>query len=164
MTPAMIDPTATPAEQKTGVYKVCARRIGPGLSEAVAKHSRFEFDTGVEPSETIAGPAELLLSAFAACLLKNVERVSRLLPFAYQDVAVQVQAERQEHPPRFTQIRYVLRLTTNEPPHRVELLHRNLAKFGTVYNTLATGADVQGEIETRPWPASTLSKSESPMK
>jgi uncharacterized OsmC-like protein len=92
------------------------------------------------------------LAAFAACLLKNVERFSRLLPFEYQDAAVQVRGERQEHPPRFTQIHYMLRLVTNEPPNRVELLHRNLAKFGTVYNTLAAGAQVQGQILAQEWP------------
>jgi len=95
------------------------------------------------------GPAELLAGAFAACLLKNVARSSALLPFAYRSAEVQVTMHRQEVPPRFTAIEYELMLTTDEPPHRVELLHRNLQKFGTVYNTLAAVCEVTGTVTAR---------------
>lgn len=94
------------------------------------------------------GPAELLAGAFAACLLKNVARSSALLPFAYDSASVTVTMHRQEAPPRFTAIEYALHIVTTEPEHRVELLHRNLQKFGTVYNTLAAVCDVSGDVTT----------------
>jgi uncharacterized OsmC-like protein len=97
-------------------------------------------------AEELPGPAELLCSAFAACVLKNVERFSEMLPFAQQGAWVRVTAERQQAPPRFTSIRYELRVFTDEPPQRVELLQRNLAKYGTVYNTLAATCDVTGNV------------------
>ncbi len=41
----------------------------------------------------------------------------------------------------------VLRLVTDEPDSRIDLLARNLAKYGTVYNTLAASCEVSGTIE-----------------
>lgn len=101
------------------------------------------------PTES-PGPGELLASAFAACLLKNVERSARLMPFRYRTVEVEVVATRQDSPPLFREIRYELRLVTDEPERRVELLHENLRRHGTVYNTLAAVCEVHGSISTSP--------------
>jgi hypothetical protein len=35
------------------------------------------------------------------------------------------------------------------PAHRVELLHRNILKFGTITNTLAAAVELTGEVVTR---------------
>src|SRR3546814_16019017 len=56
------------------------------------------------PTES-PGPGELLASAFAAWLLKNVERSARLMPFRYRTVEVEVVATRQDRPPLFREIR-----------------------------------------------------------
>lgn len=114
--------------------------------DAIALDTRWQPDS---PS-THPGPAELLAGAFAACLLKNVARSSAMLPFAYESAEVTVTMHRQDAPPQFTAIEYTLHLVTPEPAHRVELLHRNLQKFGTVYNTLAAVCEVSGEITSRP--------------
>ena len=98
----------------------------------------------------LPGPADLLASAFAACLLKNVERSSKLMPFRYEDVDVVVMAHRQDSPPRFTGIHYELYIVTDEPPRRIELLHENLRRYGTVYNTLASVCEVEGTIVATP--------------
>jgi hypothetical protein len=45
-----------------------------------------------------------------------------------------------------TRITYLLRLKTDESDHRIELLHKNIRKFGTIYNTLAEVCEVSGEI------------------
>lgn len=92
------------------------------------------------------GPAELLCGALAACLLKNVERFSQMLPFQYDGARVHVAAERQDSPPRFTRFTYRLELVTDEPERRVELLHKNVRKFGTVSGTLGLAAEVVGEL------------------
>ncbi|MGC2374708.1 MAG: OsmC family protein [Solirubrobacteraceae bacterium] len=127
-------------------YEVEARIVRAGVSEIQAKQERITFDSSPGMSEELPGPAELLCSAFAACVLKNVERFSEMLPFAQRGASVRVTAERQQTPPRFTAIRYELRVLTDEPPQRVELLQRNLAKYGTVYNTLAATCDVTGTV------------------
>lgn len=110
--------------------------------DAIALDTRWQPDA---PS-THPGPAELLAGAFAACLLKNVARSSAMLPFTYDSADVTVTMHRQDAPPRFTALEYTLHLVTPEPAHRVELLHRNLQKFGTVYNTLAAVCEVSGSV------------------
>ena len=139
-----------PAPAPGGGYRVKARVTGPGLATGQAKGRAIEFDTSRTGSDELPGPAELLILAFAACLLKNVERFSHLLSFDYDGASVSIEAERQDTPPRFTTIRYELRVATTESEHRVELLHRNLRRFGTVYNTLATTCDVDGTIVAGP--------------
>ena len=132
-------------------YRVSAR--ADAASAIVhAADDELPLETRWQPAEPSGhpGPAELLASAFAACLLKNVARSSALLPFAYESVEVTVVLHRQDAPPRFTALEYALHLVTSEPAHRVELLHRNLQKFGTVYNTLAAVCEVSGTVTSSP--------------
>jgi uncharacterized OsmC-like protein len=131
-------------------YTVEAATRGGGLSSARTRQASIEFDTSAGQSETSMGPADLLASAFAACVLKNVERFSGILPFRYEGASITVTAEREDRPPRISRIRYLLRLRTDEPPQRVDLLRRNLERFGTIFNTLAAACDVKGEIVVEP--------------
>ncbi len=129
-------------------YHVEAHVRHRGVSSAMVKETEIVFDTSAGQSGVLPGPADLLTLAFAACVLKNVERFSGLLPFRYEDASIEVTSERQTAPPRITELRYVLRIQTDEPPQRVDLLHRNIKKFGTIYNTLAMACNVTGEIVT----------------
>lgn len=131
-------------------YRVIARVKAPGVATGTAKDREVEFDASRTGSSDLPGPAELLALSFAACLLKNVERFSHLLSFDYDGASVIIDAERQDSPPRFTTIRYELRINTCEDAHRVELLHRNLRRYGTVYNTLAATCDVDGTLVAGP--------------
>lgn len=131
-------------------YKVEARVVRPGVSAATSKRAVVEFDTSAGQSDLLPGPADLLTMAFAACVLKNVERFSHILPFRYEEASIEVTAERQEVPPKITRITYSLQLVTDETEHRVELLHRNIRRYGTIYNTLAGACDVSGNVRVRP--------------
>lgn len=127
-------------------YQIEARVVRPGVSAATSKQAVIEIDTSAGQSEILPGPADLLTMAFAACVLKNVERFSHILPFRYQEASIRVVAERQEAPPKMIRVTYSLQLVTDEPEHRVELLHRNIRQHGTIYNTLAATCDVSGEV------------------
>jgi uncharacterized OsmC-like protein len=131
-------------------YTVFARSTG-GNAEVVAADEVIAFDArwGAEPAG-LPGPADLLASAFAACLLKNLERSRAMLSFSYGRADVRVVVHRQDAPPKFTEISYELTIATDEPARRVELVHRNLQKYGTVYNTLAAVCDVHGEVVVAP--------------
>ena len=143
------------ARSSTPPYEIDARTEGNGVSRVTGRAaSPLTVDTSAGQSPESFGPAELLAAAFAACSLKNVERFSHLLPFRYSGATMHVVAERTDGPPRIADPRYVLRLTTDEPPQRVDLLRRNLVKFGTVYNTLARSVEIHGEIEVEPPPSS----------
>ena len=105
------------------------------------------FDGTTGRLEALPGPADVLCAALCACVLKNVERFSQMLPFRYESASIVVVAERGEAPPRIVRMRYRLRVVTGEPAERVALLHRNIGKFGTITNTFAKACELTGEIE-----------------
>lgn len=132
-------------------YRVVATATPRGATLARVGGDAVMLDTSWarEPSGH-PGPAELLASSFAACLLKNLARTHDLIGFEYERAEVEVVARRQDVPPRFVEISYAIRLCTQEPVRRVELAHANLRKFGTVYNTLASVCDVHGSVSVEP--------------
>lgn len=143
----MSSSTQAPTPGPAMAYEVHALALGDGRAQVEAGSETITFDASWEqPPTGLPGPAELLASAFAACLLKNVARASALLPFRYERAEVDVTARRQDAPPTFVGITYELRVVTDEPARRVELLHSNLRRFGTVYNTLAAACEVDGSI------------------
>jgi uncharacterized OsmC-like protein len=128
-------------------YTVRARTSEPGTAEVefATETVRFDASWASEPSG-LPGPAELLAAAFSACLLKNLERASQLLDFHYDRAEVDVVARRQDSPPTFVEITYEMRIATDEPQRRIDLVHRNLRKYGTVYNTLAAVCETHGQV------------------
>jgi uncharacterized OsmC-like protein len=127
-------------------YEVEGENLPGGRAQITAHATELRFDGAAASGDELPSPADLLAAALAACILKNVERFSQTLRFRYRRATVHVAVEREEPPPRIVRARYTLRVETDEPDHRVELLHRNIRKFGTVTNTLAAAADLQGEI------------------
>ena len=137
------------------MYRVQARTTTPGRATADVAQETIAFDTSWAAGPSgLPGPAELLAAAFAACLLKNLKRAGSLLDFRYDRAEVDVVARRQDTPPKFVEVSYELRITTGESPRRVDLVHLNLRKYGTVYNTLAATCDVHGQmIAVQPAPS-----------
>jgi uncharacterized OsmC-like protein len=129
-------------------YRVHGQGIAGHEASIQAGGQRVPIDSrwGAELPSELPGPAELLAAAFTACLLKNLERSGSMMPFSYQSAEIDVTARRQDSPPKFVEIEYEIRIVTDETPRRVELLHRNLSQFGTVYNTLAAVCDVHGTV------------------
>lgn len=135
------------ADAQRSTYHVTATTAPSGAGAAVhANAATIAFDGAAEPGGVLPGPAELLCAALAACLLKNVERFSHLLSFRYQAASVTVTATREDGPPRIVGMHYHLVVTTDEPDARLDLLHRNLLRHGTMTNTLAAACDVQGDL------------------
>lgn len=132
-------------------YAVRGRLSGGGAAQVEAGTETVAFDgTWGQVTSGLPGPADLLATAFAACLLKNTERAGQLLPFHYDRADVDVVVRRQDRPPKFVEISYELRLVTDESQRQVDVLHRNLRKFGTVYNTLAEACAIDGRVVTIP--------------
>lgn len=90
--------------------------------------------------------AELLLTALATCMSKSVRRAAKMNHLEVGRVEVHVHGVRQDTPPKLSEVRYEVRVETDEPDQRLELLHRNVRKFGTVTNTLAPGTDLDGTL------------------
>ncbi|HAJ37976.1 MAG TPA: osmotically inducible protein C [Chloroflexi bacterium] len=127
-------------------YTVEAEQVVPNVATARAKRAQIFFDSSPGQSEHLLNPAELLLSAFSACLLKNVERLAPILRFSYTRAAIRVHGVREDKPPRLVRIDWELTIWTDEPAARVDLLERNLRKQGTIYNTLAAACAVEGRV------------------
>jgi uncharacterized OsmC-like protein len=133
-----------------GRYVAEGRNAPGGKGELTVGNSKLAFDGAAAMGAALPGPADLLAGALAACILKNVERFSGMLPFEYAGAAVHVELTREEQPPRIAHARYTLTIETDEPSHRVDLLHRNILRYGTITNTLAATCDLSGEVITVP--------------
>ena len=127
-------------------YEIDGENLPGGHAHVTAQGGAIRFDGSAATGEMLPGPADLLAAALAACILKNVERFSKLLRFSYRRATVHVAVEREDPPPRIVRARYTLRVETDEPESRLGLLHRNILKLGTITNTLAAATDLHGEI------------------
>lgn len=131
-------------------YEVHAETHGTGVGEVHTKQSIVRFDSSPAQGDELPGPADLLTSAFAACIIKNIERMGEILPFRYDSASLEVTAERQDRPPKMVRISYALTVVTDEPQQRVDLLHRNIRRHGTIFNTLAEVCEITGTITALP--------------
>ena len=130
-------------------YAVQARRIDAHGSEATTKDARLLLDTDVKGRLDAFNPAELFLAAIAACMIKGIERVMPALNFDLRGVEVQLHGVRQDSPPKMVSVDYLLIVDTAESDHRLELLHTNVRKYGTVSNTVAAALTLTGRIVRR---------------
>ena len=133
----------------TQTYRVHGVSRPGGHGKIRCNTTDIRADTGSIPDGFRPGPAELLCASLAACLLRNIERYSEMLPFEYDVARLEVEAERTDAPPRMAAMRYRIEIVTDEPDHRVELLHRNIRKFGTITNTLGAACELTGEMIAR---------------
>lgn len=127
-------------------FHVVARRIDAHGSRAECKGASITLDTDPQGRSDAFNPAELLLAALSACMLKGIERVTPLLNFRLRGIEVRVHGVRQDVPPRLESIDYELIVDTDEDDRRLTLLHDNVKKYGTVFNTVAPGTRLRGSI------------------
>ena len=106
----------------------------------------MNYQTTAKTAKSLPNPAELFLGAFAACMLKNVERFSELMKFSYSRASLEVNAVRLENPPRLDNIEYKLIIHSDDKKLNTELLKKNLEKFGTIYNTVKLSSSVFGTV------------------
>jgi len=127
-------------------YAVSARRVDAHGSEASTKAATIVLDTDMAGRPDAFNPAEMLLASLAACMLKGTERVMPMLDFKLSGISVSLKGVRQDSPPKMRRIEYEIIVDTQENDARLALLHRNLQKFGTIYNTLAEATELSGTI------------------
>ncbi len=130
-------------------YTVSAQRIDGHGSEARTKDAVLTLDTDVNGRPDAFNPAELFLAAVAACMIKGIERMMPLLKFQLRGVEVRLHGVRQDSPPKMVSINYELIIDTEEDDRRLELLHVNVRKYGTISNTVAAAAKLEGIIRRK---------------
>jgi hypothetical protein len=89
------------------------------------KESSIAFGITPETAATLPNPAEL---------------------FDYSKVELVVNATRLEEPPRMDEITYELKIYSNDDRLNIDLLKKNIEKFGTISNTVKSSCIVVGEI------------------
>jgi len=127
-------------------FDVITKRDNEQGSRASYKQAAITLDTAMAGRSDAFNPAELLLAALSACIIKGVERVAPMIGFSFRGLEVYVHGVRQDAPPKMASISYKVVVDTDETEQRMELLHQNIQKYGTVYNTVAPGTTLSGMI------------------
>ncbi len=127
-------------------FDVDATRVDAHSSVAKCKSATIQLDTDLAGNQDAFNPAELLLAALGACIIKGIERIRPLLRFQLRGVHVHVHGVRQDAPPRLEQITYEIVVDSDESEARLALLHENVKKYGTVFNTVMPGTSLSGVL------------------
>ena len=127
-------------------YQITAKSISGKEGTIFVKQSTIDFGTIQETEGNLPNPAELFLGAFASCILKNVERFSEMMKFNYNKAVLTVDAVRLDSPPRMEHLSYELILYGTDDKLNIDLLKKNIEKFGTIYNTVKQCCSITGKI------------------
>ncbi|MDD5404995.1 MAG: OsmC family protein [Sulfuricella sp.] len=130
-------------------FHVETRRVDAHGSLSRCKAAEIPLDTGMAGNPNAFNPAELLLAALSACIIKGIERVAPILKFNLRGVEVRVDGVRQDVPPRMESITYEIIVDSDESDRRLALLHENVKKYGTVFNTVAPGTQLSGVLRRK---------------
>ncbi|MEO9479857.1 MAG: OsmC family protein [Maribacter dokdonensis] len=128
-------------------YSILATSQSKNDATIHVKESVIDFGTTAKTTNTLPNPAELFLSSFAACMLKNVERFSMMMKFDYHKTSLEVSAVRLENPSRMNDIEYSLTIYSDDDAINKSLLKKNIEKYGTIYNTIKQSCTITGSIK-----------------
>jgi uncharacterized OsmC-like protein len=140
---------SVPQSIELSSYDVIAHRVDEHGSFAKAKEAEIVIDTDIAGRRDAFNPAELFLASIAACMIKGIERVAPMLKFQLRDVEVKLHGVRQDAPPKMISVEYELIVDTAESDQRLELLHTNVRKYGTISNTVAEATQLKGVIRRK---------------
>lgn len=125
-------------------YSLSARSSQDEEGSIMNRSNKLQF--GVTGASDLSSPAELLIAAFAACCLKNVERFASFMKYTYNRAEIKVTATRQSKPPMIHKIVFNLNVYSDDTQINEGLLLRNLQKYGTIYNTLNVVCEIEGKL------------------
>ena len=114
-------------------FFVTARRVDASGSLATCKDATLTLDTALSGRRDALNPAELLLAALSACMIKGIERVAPMLKFSFRGAPL----ERKD---------YEIVVDTDELERRLGCSHDNVKKYEMVFKTLSPGMDLKGVV------------------
>ena len=79
-------------------------------------------------------------------MIKGIERVAPMNHFTFRGVEVRLHGVRQDSPPFMSSVTYELIVDTDEDDRRLDLMHYNVRKYGTISNTVAAATKLEGNI------------------
>jgi uncharacterized OsmC-like protein len=128
------------------MFKVSARRVDAHGSLATVESAQISMDTAMQKGGHAFNPVELLLAALSACMIKGIERVTPTLNFQLDGIEIELVASRPDAEARIDSIEYSIVVDSDEDDRRLDLLHENVRKFGTIYNTVSKGTNLHGTL------------------
>ena len=131
-------------------YHVSVTRQDEARARAETRGHLMALNIQKGSGEAGFNAAETLLSALGACLLTNVNALSKKMHLQINAARMEIDAERRDEPPALTAIRYRLVLDSPEPADKLQELHEICVKWGTVTNTLLNGIVPQGQLVLSP--------------
>lgn len=96
-------------------YHIEAQRVDAHGSLVRCKRAEIALDADLAGNPDALKPAELLLAAVPACVIKGIERAAPILKFPFRGVEVTVDSVRQDAPPKVESITYEIVVHTGEP-------------------------------------------------
>lgn len=127
-------------------FSLEANRTNAEGSLVHSKQTELTLDTSMAGRLDALNPVELLLAALSACIIKGIERVSPTLNLEFDSVHVALTAHRPKDEAKLEDIAYVVTIGTDADQAKLDLLHKNLMKFGTIYNTIKSGTKLSGSV------------------
>ena len=130
-------------------FDVVSVRLSAHASVSRCKDAKITLDTDLAGNPEAFNPAELLLAALSACMIKGIERVTPILEFS---TSRRGSARARRAPGRAAAHGvdpYEIMVDTDEPDRRLGLLHENVKKYGTVFNTVAPGTALTGVLRSQ---------------
>ncbi|MFO8153554.1 OsmC family protein [Thioalkalivibrio sp.] len=126
-------------------YHLDVERIDEHGSLASVGPAEVVLDTDMNGRDDALSPPELLLAALGACMVRAIQRAQPRLRINISTISIHLRAWRQDSPPAVATVHYRIELGTDADDEMLELLHRNVQK-GTIFNTVAAGTRMQGEV------------------
>jgi len=113
---------------------------------ATTRGINVQFDGAEDGEHDAFNPVELLLTSVTACLIKGTVRAARMNNIDIRHTEVRIQGKRQDAPPKVVEISYEVLLDTDASRQQLDLIQKNLNKFGTITNTVAASVPVTGYV------------------
>lgn len=103
-------------------------------SRAKVREFEFSIDTNTDGFNKGPNPTEYLLAALGGCLTVNWGRLIKKMRLNVESMKITVSGWRSRDEPQLKEIRYKVRIVTNEPEKkilRVKELAENMGRFST---------------------------------
>jgi uncharacterized OsmC-like protein len=127
-------------------YEFNARRIDARGSIAISTCAQMKLQGNhtEEGDDDAFNPVEFLIATVAARMVKGIERVGAALQFQLEGVQVRIHGKRRGSLPKMVDITYELIVDTQEPEHRLAVLHKDVRNY--IAATVAAAVTLVGTI------------------
>ena len=127
-------------------YRLEVVRTDDAGSVARTDTTELVLDTAKAGRDDALAPPELLLASLGACLVRGIQRVQPLVGFELEGATIALHAVRRDDPPGIEAIDYDIAIRGDADDDQLELIHTNLRRFSTIYNTIAAGTHLDGVV------------------